>query len=127
MFRTKALSYAILTAHAVAGSDGKVKAAEITQKCELPNAYVAKVMVELAKGQVFKSDRGAAGGYTLARPANKITLLEIYEAVNGQLGDGTIQGLRGALGKSVQTSIGRVNDAIRNVLGVTTLASLVKK
>ena len=41
------------------------------------------VRIQLAKARVFQSDRGPMGGFTLARPANKITLREIFEAVRG--------------------------------------------
>ncbi len=127
MFRTKGLGNAILTASEIAGRDGSATAAEITEKYELPPAYSAKIMSQLAKARVFQSDRGPSGGFALARLANKITLLEIFEAVNGQLGDGAIHGISGSLGKSVQTAVGSVNDGIRKVLGGTTLAALIKK
>ncbi len=127
MFRTKGLANAILTACELAGSDKGRMAAEIAEKFELPPAYSAKIMSQLAKTNIFRSDRGPMGGFTLARPANKITLLEIFEAVNGQLGDGSMHGISGSLGKSVQATFGAVNDGIRKVLGGTTLASLVKK
>ena len=80
MFRTKALSYAILMASEVAGTDGRARAAELAGKYELPSTNVAKIMSQLAKVRVLQAD---SGGYSLARPANKITLLEIFEAING--------------------------------------------
>ena len=127
MFRTKGLGYAILTACEIEGKDKGTMAAEISEKYELPPANAAKIMSQLAKTNIFRSDRGSMGGFTLARPANKITLLEIFEAVNGQLGDGSIYGLSGSLGKTVQVAIGSANDAIRSVLGSTTLGALAKK
>ena len=127
MFRTKALGYAILTASEVARRDGSVRLGDIAQAYDLPQAYVGKIMGQLAKARILQSDRGPSGGYMLARPANKITLLEIFEAVNGQLGDGTVHGLSGPLGKAVQVAVGNAIDGIRRVLGGTTLASLVKK
>ncbi len=127
IFRTKGLANAILTACEIAGKDKGTTAADIATKYELPPAYAAKIMGQLAKVNIFRSDRGPTGGYTLARPANKITLLEIFEAVNGQLGDGSIHGLSGPLGKSVQVAVGNANDAIRRVLGGTTLGALAKK
>ncbi len=127
MFRTKSLANAILIACEIAGKDKGTTAAVIAEKYELPPANAAKIMSQLAKTNIFHSDRGSMGGFTLARPANKITLLEIFEAVHGQLGDGSIYGLSGSLGKSVQVAVGNANDAIRKVLGSTTLASLAKK
>jgi DNA-binding IscR family transcriptional regulator len=35
---------------------------------------------------LLESSRGVSGGYKLAKPANKITLLQIIEAVDGHLG-----------------------------------------
>ncbi len=127
MFRTKGLGNAILTACELAGRDGSAMAAEIAAKYELPPAYAAKIMSQLAKANILRSDRGPTGGFALARPANKITLLEIFEAVNGQLGDGSIHGISGSLGKTVQVAVGNANDAIRSVLGGTTLGALAKK
>ena len=127
MFRTKGLANAILTACEIAGKDKGTTAAVIAEKYELPPAYAAKIMGQLAKANIFRSDRGPMGGFTLARPANKITLLEIFEAVNGQLGDGSIHGISGSLGKAVQAAVGNANDAIRNVLRSTTLAALTRK
>ena len=128
MFRTKALGFAILTACEVAGRDGGAGAGEIAEKYDLaPPAYAGNMMTQLTKARVLQCVRGSIGGYTLARPANKITLLEVFEAVNGQIGDGAIHGLSGSLGRSAQVAFGNANDAIRDVLGGTTLASLAKK
>ena len=127
MFGTKALGYAILTASEVARRDGSVRLGDIAQAYDLPKAYAGKIMGQLAKARVFQSVRGQMGGYMLDRPADKVTLLEIFEAVNGQLGDGSIHGLSGSLGKSVQAAVGNANDAIRKVLGSTTLGALAKK
>jgi Rrf2 family protein len=127
MFRTKGLANAILTACELAGKDKGTTAAVIASKYDLPPTYAAKIMGQLARARVFQSYRGPTGGYTLERPANKTTLLEIFESVNGPLGDGSIHGLSGSLGKRVQVAIGNANDAIRRVLGGTTLAALTKK
>ena len=76
MFRTKALGYALLTACDLAGRDGSGTVADIAEKYELPTAYAAAVMSQLVKARLFEAVRGPSGGYALARPANKITLLE---------------------------------------------------
>jgi len=123
MFRTKGLGDAILTTCEIAGRGGSATVEEIAEKYERPPANLAKIMGRLAKVRILRSDRG----FTLDRPANQITLLEIFEAVNGQIGDGTIHGLSGSLGKSAQAVFGAANDGIRKVLGGATLASLVKK
>ena len=127
MFRTRALSYAIMSATEVAQQDGNVLAYEIASKYELPKAYVGKIMSQMAKARLLQSDRGPTGGFHLARPANKITLLEIFEVVNGQLGDGRLYDVPGALGKTVATAVGKANDGIRRVLGGVHLSDIIKK
>ena len=127
MFRTKGLGNAILMAGEIVRRDGSVGAAEIAEKYELPTFYLAQIVGRLAKARVLQPIQGPMGGFILARPANKITLLEIYEAVNGRLGDGSIRGLSGSLGRSAQVAFGSANDAIRSVLGETTLAAIAKK
>jgi Rrf2 family protein len=45
--------------------------------------YLANVIQRLARGGVLRSHRGIAGGYSLARPADKITLREVMEVIDG--------------------------------------------
>jgi Rrf2 family transcriptional regulator, nitric oxide-sensitive transcriptional repressor len=43
--------------------------------------YLSKVLQELARKGVVKSQRGIGGGITLAKPAEKLTILEVVNAV----------------------------------------------
>ncbi len=58
------------------------KIAEITGSSK---HHVAKVMQRLVKEGFLLSNRGPAGGFKLNIDANKITLLQIYEAIEGQV------------------------------------------
>ncbi len=66
--------------------DGMVKARTISKTYGLPHEYFLKIMKELAKANILKSKRGMGGGYTLARPAPEISILEIIEAIRGPFG-----------------------------------------
>ncbi len=87
MFQSKANSYALLALIEVSRNDAKtgVQAHHVAARYDLPTAYAAKVMSQLAKAGVLRSDRGPRGGFTLARPAKDITLLAILEALNGPM------------------------------------------
>jgi Rrf2 family protein len=45
--------------------------------------HVAKVLQRLVKEKLLSSNRGPGGGFALNKPANKITLLQIYECIEG--------------------------------------------
>nr|WP_245980329.1 Rrf2 family transcriptional regulator [Gryllotalpicola protaetiae] len=51
---------------------------------ELPEPYLAKVLKQLTAAGILSSTAGVGGGYRLARPAAKITALEVVRAVNGE-------------------------------------------
>lgn len=50
---------------------------------ELPPAYLAKHLQALSRAGIVTANRGASGGYRLAKPASKITLLDVTLAIEG--------------------------------------------
>jgi len=48
-------------------------------------AHLSKVLQRLEKSDIVKSTRGPNGGFKLTKPGNDITLLEVYEAIDGKL------------------------------------------
>lgn len=57
--------------------------AELAEALDLPQNYLSKVLHQLARAGVLISARGKGGGFRLARPAEKITLLEVLELFDG--------------------------------------------
>ncbi|MGB9757704.1 MAG: RrF2 family transcriptional regulator [Candidatus Bipolaricaulaceae bacterium] len=79
---------AALALHAMvllAEAEGPLSVAEIARRLRASGAHVAKVMGILARANLVEAKRGPAGGYFLARPAEEIRLLEIYEVFEGEL------------------------------------------
>jgi Rrf2 family protein len=56
---------------------------EISEKERIPKSFLAKIFQSLAKGGFLQSHRGAGGGFSLARPAQEINLLQILNCVEG--------------------------------------------
>ena len=84
MFRTDASKYAIRAVTYLGGCEDlqkPVSAAEIGKIEDIPPYYLAKVMQSLAHARIVRSIRGRDGGFTLARSAEDIHVLEIIEAI----------------------------------------------
>jgi Rrf2 family protein len=62
-----------------------VLVSEIAAAEGLPESYLAKIFQDLAKEGIIHSHRGAKGGFSLARPAEQITLRQIIEAIEGPI------------------------------------------
>ncbi len=68
--------------------DRSISVREIVEKLPVSSAHLAKVLQRLARQGVLDSLRGPHGGFRLARAPEEMTLLEIYEAVDGPLRPG---------------------------------------
>ena len=55
----------------------------MAETLHVSQTHLAKVMQRLVKSGLVKSVRGPQGGFSLAKDSNSITLLEVYEAIEG--------------------------------------------
>lgn len=55
---------------------------EIAKATQVKIAYLSKVMQSLGRQGLVQSQRGLHGGFTLARPADELTILDIIAAVD---------------------------------------------
>jgi Rrf2 family transcriptional regulator, iron-sulfur cluster assembly transcription factor len=58
---------------------------EIAAAAGVPQTFLAKIFQSFAKLGFVNSYRGTGGGFTLARPASRITLRQVVEAVEGPI------------------------------------------
>jgi len=58
---------------------------EISEEYKIPRSFLAKILQKLVKGKIVRSYRGVKGGFSLARPAREISVLEVLEAIEGGL------------------------------------------
>ncbi|MGQ9510418.1 MAG: RrF2 family transcriptional regulator [Thermaceae bacterium] len=93
--------------------------------------YLEQIAAQLRRAGFLRSIRGAKGGYKLARPQEKVTALEVVEALEGNLAPVPCIEDPEACAKVGQCSTEllwkRVDLAIRQVLGQTTLKDLVEE
>ncbi len=67
------------------GHHGQINVNHLAEKTGSSKFHISKVMQKLVKDGFLGSNRGPAGGFFLAKAPEEITLLEIYEAVEGKL------------------------------------------
>jgi len=58
-----------------------ISRAEIEKKQDIPSHYLSKIMKDLVAGGLVQPHTGSRGGFSLARPAQTISIREVYETV----------------------------------------------
>ena len=75
-------------AYLASNSEGPAPTRRIASELNVSEAHLAKVLQRLSKEGLVRSTPGPKGGFNLAKPADEISLLEVYEAIEGPLGVG---------------------------------------
>ena len=68
-----------------AAGDGPTKGDAIARAQSIPLKFLENILGDLRHAGIVRSQRGADGGYWLARPANEITVADVIRAVEGPL------------------------------------------
>jgi Rrf2 family protein len=68
-----------------AAGGGPTKGEQIAQAQDIPLKFLENILLELRHGGLVQSQRGAEGGYWLARPPEEIKLADVIRAVEGPL------------------------------------------
>jgi Rrf2 family transcriptional regulator, cysteine metabolism repressor len=68
------------------GAAGPVPIAELARRRQIPVQFLEQLFATLRRAGILRSQRGVKGGYTLARPADAVTVLELVELLDGSLG-----------------------------------------
>jgi len=99
---------------------------KIRRRLRVAPSHLAKIFQALVRVGLLKSSRGVGGGFSLARPAERITALDIILAVYGPRPDLDCPIHSGARGEGC--AVGRLIDEgrrrMKEVLGQATLADL---
>src|ERR1044071_7336161 len=64
-----------------------MKAHVLAAEEDPPPKFLESILADLKRAQLVSSQRGAVGGYRLARPADEISIADIIRAVEGPLAD----------------------------------------
>ena len=119
------------TAELAAAPPGPVKGERLATAQQIPLNFLENILLELRRSGIVASQRGAEGGYWLAKPPAEVTIADVIRAV-----EGPIATVRGAKPEDVAytgaaSALGEVwielRTSMRGVLETTTLADLVAR
>jgi Rrf2 family protein len=65
-----------------------VPIAELARRRDIPVQFLEQLFATLRRAGVLRSQRGVKGGYSFARPASEVTVLDVVELLDGPLGRG---------------------------------------
>ena len=65
--------------------DRRVSVAELAREMKIPRYFLRKIMQLLSRKGIVNSSKGQGGGFMLARPANKIFLLDLIKIFQGPI------------------------------------------
>lgn len=79
---SKTAEYALRAVTCLAANEDRPHSADVlADKTKVPRRYLTRVMQDLAAADVVDSRSGPGGGYLLAIPTDKLTILDIINAV----------------------------------------------
>jgi Rrf2 family protein len=122
---SEAASLALHTMVFLAGDPAShYSAGRLARSICVSEAHLAKVLQRLTRAGLLVSVRGPKGGFKLARKTDEITLLEVFETIDGPfepaeclMHDRTC----GQMGCLFGDLLGDINDQVRDYLGGRTL------
>jgi Rrf2 family transcriptional regulator, cysteine metabolism repressor len=111
--------YAVLALAELARSgDRPVPIAQVAERRAMPVQFLEQLFSTLRRAGLLQSQRGVKGGYTLARPADRITVLEVVQALDGKVGEEASEA-GGIWAEGVE--------ALRGVFRGTTIAEIARR
>lgn len=101
-----------------AGGARPVPLREIARRRDVPVQFLEGLFGTLRRAGMLESQRGVKGGYSFARPPAEVTVLEVVELLEGELG-GEARAAGGVWAEAT--------DALRSVLGSVTVAEVAER
>ena len=124
---TRETDYAIVLMTSLSNTPA-ASATVLAKQCRLPSPMAGKILKMLSQAGLLRSQRGARGGYRLARPAGQISVADVIEAIEGPIAltecSASADADSGCAYQShcgVSSHWGRINLAVREALQAVSL------
>jgi Rrf2 family protein len=111
--------YAVVALAELARSgDRPVPIAQVAERRGMPVQFLEQLFSTLRRDGILQSQRGVKGGYTLARPPEEITVLEVVQSLDGRVGEEAREA-----GGIWAEGVG----ALREIFSSTTIADIARR
>ncbi len=109
-----------------------VSSAEIAERQNISQKYLEQIVLGLRQGGFVKGQKGSHGGYVLTRPADKIFLSEILNALDNNILADTYEAEDDQDNNNIRASVnsclwGNINNYMRRFTEQMSLADLIKE
>jgi len=108
-----------------------VSAEEISKVLKIPREFISKILQSLKESGLISSSKGKSGGFSLAKPASRIKLLDIVAAIDGlDMFDSCVLGFAECSPTHpcpVHNTWGTLRDQTYDMLGSETIDNLKEK
>jgi Rrf2 family protein len=91
---------------------------DIAASRQISPQLLESLFVALRRGGVLQSQRGVKGGYSFARPPESVTVLEVVELLEGEVGTGA---------EALGVPWSDIAAQVRKQLGATTIANVAER
>lgn len=82
---SEAASLAIHSMALIASTPTRLNTKKISEILHVSQNHLAKILQVLAKNEYLESNRGPGGGFILKKNADEISMLEIYQLIEGNV------------------------------------------
>ena len=111
--------YAVVAlAELARASESPMPIGQVAERRGIPVQFLEQLFSTLRRAGILVSHRGAKGGYTLARPPEQITVIEVVQALDGKVGAEADEA--GGIWKDGV-------EALRDVFSRTTIADIARR
>src|SRR5579859_3806436 len=114
-----------------AAAPSLVTGEQLASRQQIPPKFLESILAQLRNGGLIASQRGAEGGYRLAKPAGEISIADVIRELEGPIA--TVRGVRpdeleyAGAATNLRDIWLELRSQMRGVLEQTTLADLLTK
>ena len=109
-------------------SDTPVPCSRLASEGNMPERFLLQILRNLVTHGILRSTRGVDGGYTLTRPPEEISLLDVIEAIEGPMnaGEPAGDGLPGDSQMKLREALREITDTSRQQLEAIKFSQLLE-